>query len=142
MKTTMTTSKLRPGSLASALVALFLAVGTHAGCGDDDDQPRGNPSGVGNVCARDSDCETGKCFLRRAFGYCTKSCDREGDTAECPPDSVCKPIQGGERRCLLVCGSQTACASLDSCRPDYCPDGSSCVGVSNTDVLACEPEPM
>ena len=112
-----------------------------AGCEDDDDDDRLNPSGVGNRCARDADCETGGCFVRDGFGYCTKACNREGDTTECPLDSVCKPIQGGERRCLLICGSDTACGLLDRCERESCPAGSSCVGVANTTELACEPKP-
>lgn len=122
-----------------ACVVLVVA-SAFAGC-DDDGDDRSNPSGVGNRCASDEDCETGTCFIRGDFGYCTKPCTVEGDTSECPPDSICKPIQGGERRCLLICGSETACGPLERCDRDYCPEGSSCGSVASTSLLACEPTP-
>jgi hypothetical protein len=113
------------------------------GCGDDDDDGwrNGNPAGVGNHCATDADCATGECYVGPGGGYCTSPCSTEGDISECPPDTVCKPIQGGPRRCLLICGSESSCYGLDECPTNYCPDGSSCVTVSNTDHMACEPDP-
>lgn len=97
-------------------------------------------SGVGNSCAVDEDCETGTCYLGPGGGYCTSPCSTEGDISECPEDTVCKPIQGGARRCLLVCGSTSSCDGT-SCAEDFCPSGSSCTSVGNTDLRACEPDP-
>ena len=111
--------------LIHGIVVAAIAL-AHAGCSDDDD---GNPSGVGNYCLDDEDCVLGTCFLRNGFGYCASPCEDEGSTSQCPPDSVCKPIQGGERRCLLVCGSESACRDRDDCGDSYCPAGSSCVDV-------------
>jgi len=65
----------------------------------------------------------------------------EGDSASCPVDTVCKPIQGGPRRCLLICGSDTSCGELADCGASFCPSGSSCVEVGDTVHQACEPEP-
>ena len=73
-------------------------------------------------------------------GYCTTECLDEGSESQCPLDTVCKPIQGGARRCLLICGSDSACDFSD-CGTNYCPSGSSCVSVDNTTHQACEPEP-
>ena len=125
-------------ALACGLLSLWFLL-AHAGCSGDDDA--GNPDGVGNSCVDDGDCETGNCFVRKGFGYCTATCKEEGSTAECPPDSVCKPIQGGERRCLLVCGSESACREQAECGRTYCPTGSSCVDVASSDLSGCEPAP-
>ena len=111
-------------------------------CDDDDDgDGDGNPSGVGNSCETDDDCETEDCYLGPGGGYCTSPCTTEGDTSECPPDTVCKPIQGGQASCLLICGSETACEGVDDCDSEWCPDGSSCVDIDNTEHMACEPNP-
>ena len=114
------------------------------GCGDDDDSNgatgTGNPDGVSNSCGEDADCETGECYIGRGGGYCTTVCMDEGSTEQCPLDTVCKPIQGGARRCLLVCGSDSACDFTD-CETDYCPSGSSCVSIDGTTHQACEPSP-
>jgi hypothetical protein len=110
------------------------------GCGDDDDDD-GNPAGVGNYCERNEDCMTGECYLGPGGGYCTSPCDDEGSLSQCPEDTLCKPIQGGPRRCLLICGSVSACDGLDRCDDEFCPQGSSCVSVSNTDRKGCEPDP-
>jgi hypothetical protein len=100
----------------------------------------GCSSGVGNNCRVDEDCDTGTCYVGPGGGYCTTPCQTEGSTSECLPDTVCKPIQGGPRRCLLICGSQSACAS-GACEASTCPSGSSCAAVGNTDLRACEPNP-
>ncbi|MGM0557877.1 MAG: hypothetical protein ACQEVA_15940 [Myxococcota bacterium] len=105
-------------------------------CGDE-----GNPSEVGNACETDDDCETGNCYVGPGGGYCTTSCDSEGSTDQCPEDTVCKPIQGGPARCLLVCGSESACDDNGECGENECPSGSSCVDISDTDLRACEPDP-
>lgn len=97
-------------------------------------------TGVGNRCNVDDDCETGTCYVGPGGGYCTTPCENEGSTAECPQDTVCKPIQGGPRRCLLICGSESACRD-GACEESTCPDGSSCVAIGNTEVRACEPNP-
>jgi hypothetical protein len=102
--------------------------------------PGGNPSGVGNYCAKNDDCATKNCYLGPGGGYCTTTCSNEGSTNECPLDTVCKPIQGGARRCLLVCGSSSTCDQA-TCPKDFCPQGSSCVSVSNTSLKGCEPNP-
>jgi hypothetical protein len=126
-------------TIARTLLLLAIAL---PGC-DDDDNPggSGNPAGVGNYCQRNEDCPTGECYLGPGGGYCTSVCSEEGDISECPGDTVCKPIQGGPRRCLLICGSQTSCGDLDDCDDLYCPQGSSCVSISNSSFHACEPEP-
>jgi hypothetical protein len=112
------------------------------GCGDDDDDaPPRHPQGVGNYCEADTDCPTGVCYIGPGGGYCTAECEDEGDTAACPVDTVCKPIQGGPARCLLICGSDTSCGSIDDCGEQYCPNGSSCVAVSMSDFAGCEPDP-
>ncbi len=124
-----------------AILPLCLAVA----CGDDDDddhQGHLNPEGIGNACDSDDDCDTDDCYLGPGGGYCTTECQDEGSTGQCPFDTVCKPIQGGPSRCLLVCGSESACDGIDRCSDDYCPDGSSCVSVDSTDLRACEPDPV
>lgn len=127
-------------TLVSACLITLLAA-----CGSDDDNGAsgtGNPAGVGNRCTKNEDCSTKECYLGPGGGYCTSPCSTEGETASCPLDTVCKPIQGGARRCLLVCGSGTSCGGdAGPCDADFCPRGSSCVSVSNTDKKACEPDP-
>jgi hypothetical protein len=123
----------------AASVILFAAAAVWSACADEHDS--GHPDGVGNACEVDDDCDTGECYLGPGGGYCTSPCSNEGAVDECPDDTVCKPIQGGARRCLLVCGSHSACDGHDDCDVEHCPDGSSCVTVSNTDHLACEPNP-
>ena len=126
---------------ACALIVVF-PLASLLGCGDDDDDGgAGHPQGVGNYCERDADCPTGECYLGPGGGYCTAECEDEGDTSACPADTVCKPIQGGPARCLLICGSDTSCADLDRCDDQYCPNGSSCVDISNSDFAGCEPNP-
>jgi hypothetical protein len=119
------------------LAALWVAA---AGCSDDDAN-FASATGVGNHCRTDGDCRTGECYLGPGGGYCTTLCDVEGDTAPCPLDTVCKPIQGGPRRCLLICGSDTSCGELQDCGAAHCPEGSSCVEVGDTHHQACEPIP-
>lgn len=127
----------------STIAVLLTLVLLFPACGDgDDDDGSGNPAGVGNYCEVDEDCQTGECYLGPGGGYCTSPCTVEGDTSECPPDTVCKPIQGGARRCLLICGSDSSCQGMDDCPVDWCPEGSSCVTVSDTDHMACEPDPV
>ena len=125
-------------------IILFLAAAAVTiGCGDDDgsyDAGRGHADGVGNSCSQDSDCPTDNCYLGPAGGYCTSDCEDEGSTSQCPLDTVCKPIQGGQASCLLVCGSDHCPAETD-CASDWCPAGSNCVSVSDSDTGACEPEP-
>jgi len=126
------------------VVGLLLLLVTPS-CSDDEDRrdsssSSGNPSGVGNHCSDDADCETDDCYIGPGGGYCTTACSDEGSESQCPVDTVCKPIQGGARRCLLICGSDSACDVTD-CATDYCPSGSSCVSVSSTTNQACEPEP-
>lgn len=123
-----------------AVSLLALAFATWTACGDDDGNA--HPDGIGNYCEVDDDCQTGECYLGPGGGYCTSPCSQEGTIDECPQDTVCKPIQGGARRCLLICGSESACDGHDDCDVEHCPHGSSCVTVSNTDHLACEPDPQ
>ena len=134
--TTLVATTLLGAALGLALVA----------CGGSDDGVRvggpANPSGVGNRCERDADCANGTCYLGPGGGYCTTPCSDEGSEAQCPLDTVCKPIQGGPRRCLLICGSASSCPDgREGCGDDFCPSGSSCVSVSETSARACEPEP-
>jgi hypothetical protein len=128
------------------LVFCTAALSLASGCGDGDDdggaRGPGNASGVGNRCAVDADCQTGTCYVGPGGGYCTSPCSSEGDVSACPFDTVCKPIQGGARRCLLICGSDSSCGDRNDCPSTYCPSGSSCVGVDNTEHQACEPDPV
>jgi hypothetical protein len=128
-------------AMAHRFPVIMLIVAAVMACSDDDENsvPR-NAAGVGNHCARDADCPTGTCYLGPGGGYCTVPCSDEGDTAACPVDTVCKPIQGGPARCLLICGSSSTCGET-SCGDGYCPTGSSCVSVSDTSARACEPLP-
>jgi hypothetical protein len=124
---------------AAIVVPLLIA------CGDDDDAPPpagSNPTGVGNACAKNEDCAVTKnCYLGPGGGYCTTTCSDEGSTSQCPLDTICKPIQGGVRRCLLVCGSLSTCRETAGCAAEFCPTGSACVSVSNASAKACEPNP-
>jgi hypothetical protein len=128
---------MRP-HLTAAMGAVFLSALAWGACGDD---RHGHPDGIGNYCEVDDDCPTYECYIGPGGGYCTSSCSNEGSVDECPEDTVCKPIQGGARRCLLICGSESACDGHDDCAVDHCPPGSSCVSVGNTDHRACEPDP-
>src|SRR5688500_10556665 len=105
--------------LVLGAIAVVLAI---VACGaDDNDLGSGNPAGVGLGCARNEDCPTQNCYLGPGGGYCTTNCADEGSTTQCPTDTVCKPIQGGARRCLLICGSGTACGTPDAgCGVDFC----------------------
>jgi len=126
------------------LLLLACAALLASGCGDDeDDGPVGpaHPEGVGNACVENADCPTDNCYLGPAGGYCTSECLDEGSTEQCPIDTVCKPIQGGARRCLLVCGTDHYCPEGTTCTDTWCPSGSSCVSVGNTALSACEPAP-
>lgn len=120
------------------LLALALAL---VACSDSSSgAPPGNAAGVGNVCRSNADCPTNDCYLGPWGGYCTAPCTQEGETAGCPVDTVCKPIQGRTHKCLLVCGSQTSCGR-DTCPDDFCPTGSSCVSIGGSSLRACEPNP-
>lgn len=121
--------------LCSALLLGLAFTGCGGGSG-------GQPDGVGNTCAEDADCVTGTCYLGPGGGYCTTECENEGSTEECPVDTICKPIQGGPARCLLVCGSETSCDGDADCADDFCPVGSSCVNVSDSEFDGCEPDPQ
>ena len=125
------------------LLALPLGFTLSLACGDDSEANDSgeHPDGIGNYCEADEDCETGECYLGPGGGYCTTECEDEGSVDQCPADTVCKPIQGGPARCLLICGSESACDGVEDCDLEYCPDGSGCVTVSETDHLACEPNP-
>lgn len=118
-----------------ALITLFIVAAFSLGlsCGDGSD-------GVGNSCEEDDDCDTGTCYVGPGGGYCTAPCENEGSVDGCPEDTVCKPIQGGPARCLLVCGSDSACED-GACEDDECPSGSSCTDISDSDARACEPNP-
>ena len=139
-RTSVVAAGIRRGLLVAACTLVALS------CGDDDDNQgypagSGNPAGVGNHCEVDADCATGVCYVGPGGGYCTSVCSAEGDLSACPPDTVCKPIQGGPMRCLLICGSASSCYGMDECPTEYCPSGSSCVAVSGSTYRACEPEP-
>lgn len=95
--------------------------------------------GVGAPCASDQECPTNLCHVRGP-GYCTAACLAEGDTAGCPADSVCKPIQGDALRCLIICGHPSICGAPE-CPADACPSGSNCVVVGTGGLRACEPTP-
>lgn len=125
--------------LLALLVPALAVTLSWTGCGDD--EGHGHPDGIGNDCEHDDDCDTGECYLGPGGGYCTSECQGEGSVDGCPDDTVCKPIQGGPQRCLLICGSESACDGHDDCDDDHCPDGSSCVDISDTDHRGCEPDP-
>jgi hypothetical protein len=116
----------------------MVAVLLLGGCGDDGPT---HPEGIGNACTENDQCPTNNCYLGPAGGYCTALCFDEGSTAQCPVDTVCKPIQGGATRCLLICGSSHYCPEGFDCDPQWCPEGSSCVDVSNSEFRGCEPNP-
>lgn len=84
---------------------------------------------VGSSCDDDDDCAFGECYTESEPGYCTAECESEGSTDECPEDTVCKKIEGGPARCLLICEDD-----------DHCPDNSECNDVPDSDGLrGCEP---
>jgi hypothetical protein len=127
----------------TCFVVIAVAVAIVA-CGDDDNNTGtvgGNAAGVGNFCAKNEDCPTNNCYLGPGGGYCTTTCNDEGSIDQCPVDTVCKPIQGGARRCLLICGSKSTCDNPNGCDTNFCPSGSSCTSVSGTENKACEPNP-
>ena len=123
--------------MAAAILTFTLTAGLAVGCGGDGS----NPAGVGNACETDDDCETDNCYQGPGGGYCTAECSNEGAVENCPDDTICKPIQGGPARCLLICGSESACDGSGDCPDAECPDGSSCVDISDSDQRACEPDP-
>lgn len=89
----------------------------------------GGPQDVASSCETDADCASGVCYTGSDPGYCTAECETEGSTAECPPDTVCKRIEGGPARCLLVCDDD-----------GDCPTNSECNDVPDSDGLkGCEP---
>ena len=118
-------------------IAVFTLLIVNA-CGDDEPL---HPEGIGNACTKNADCPTNNCYIGPAGGYCTATCQDEGNTAQCPVDTVCKPIQGGARRCLLVCGSKHYCPEGVQCEGEWCPAGSSCTDISNSTLKGCEPKP-
>lgn len=99
----------------AVLGALLLSIG----CGDDD---------TAAECDSNDDCATGLCFTESTPGYCTTECTTEGSTEECPDDTVCKNIEGGPARCILVCETV-----------DDCPSNSDCNPVPGSSLTACEP---
>ena len=103
-----------PGRALFCAAALSLAA-----CGGDD---------TSGACDSDGDCDTGTCYTKTEPGYCTAPCDAEGNTAECPAGTVCKPIEGGNLFCILVCEEEADC-----------PENSDCNPVSDTDLRGCEP---
>lgn len=120
----MTTSSRQPSRTAATPLALLFAislagmVGLAAGCADD----------VAGTCDSDSDCSTDLCYTQSDPGYCTSECEDEGSRNQCPDDTVCKRVEGGDPLCILICDSD-----------DDCPDNSDCNQVSDADVKACEP---
>ena len=88
----------------------------------------GGPHDVAGACADDDDCAFGECYTASDPGYCTAECENEGSTSECPEDTVCKRIEGGDPRCLLVCEDD-----------GDCPDNSDCNPISESDLKGCEP---
>lgn len=84
---------------------------------------------VGNACDDDDDCVFGECFTDSDPGYCTAECENEGSTSECPDDTVCKRIQGGPARCILICEDDGGCPSNSECNDVPDSDG----------TQACEP---
>ena len=85
------------------------------------------PSDTSAACDEDADCESGECYTDSDPGYCTAECETEGSTEECPTDTVCKRIEGGPARCILICETD-----------DQCPENSDCNSV-NGDIDGCEP---
>jgi len=124
----------------TACAGLLLALAMGAGC-TEDVQLASTWTGIGAPCSEDVHCATGLCHVGKGPGYCTAACQVEGDTASCPPSSVCKPIQGLHTRCLILCGQATTCGT-GGCAADACPAGSSCVAVGGSRLVACEPNPV
>ncbi len=61
--------------------------------------------GVGDACAKGSDCLDGTC-LEWAGGYCTRlDCKESG----CPAGSLCMPLEGGNTGCMTLCQSDAQC---------------------------------
>jgi hypothetical protein len=84
---------------------------------------------VAAPCDSDDDCATGLCFTNTEPGYCTADCVTEGATTECPADTVCKRIEGGDPQCILICDDD-----------NQCPTNSECNDVPSSDGLrGCEP---
>lgn len=105
--------------VARSCFALLLVLLACAACGAHD---------VAASCGDDDECETGLCYTESEPGYCTAECGDEGSTDECPVDTVCKRIEGGPARCLLICEVN-----------EECPPNSDCNNVSDSDFRACEP---
>lgn len=101
------------------MATLLLALLVTASCG---------PRDVAGSCFYDEDCATGTCYTESEPGYCTAVCETEGSTSECPADTVCKRIEGGDPRCILVCEDD-----------EDCPTNSDCNNVPDADVNGCEP---
>ena len=129
--------------MKSFFVMFVVTAAAIVACGDDDNTgtTTGNAAGVGNYCEKNDDCPSKNCYIGPGGGYCTTTCSDEGSTAQCPLDTVCKPIQGGARRCLLICGSKSTCDDPNGCGAEFCPSGSSCTSVSGSSSKACEPDP-
>lgn len=129
--------------LCLALAGATLALGCSETHGDDEDaggitfDPRfadagtdagPPPSSVGAPCADGSECtdEGGACIPPDQFpgGYCTVDC---AGGAECPIDSSCVMLGGGNSLCLLDC--DPSMVGADQCRAGYGCAGEGTEGV-------------
>jgi hypothetical protein len=86
------------------------------------------------LCAKDSDCELGKCTQYQGQGYCIKNCGPEKVT-ECPEDSVCNGLVTGASICAQSidwsappCSEESPCP-FGECLPSY---------TGNLCILPCE----
>jgi hypothetical protein len=97
---------------SAATLALALA-----GCG---------VSSVGRACTLDVDCDRGQtCYTDAPGGYCTKGCDAEGTSKDCPGGTLCAPHPG-----RLLCSNP--CQADGDCRTNYV-----CSAVTGSEQKAC-----
>jgi hypothetical protein len=101
--------------LADFAVELDVSVGSDPGSSPEDanaaDKNGGTevvaPSiGVGSPCLKASDCGDGWACLNWPDGYCTML---DCVVGSCPTDSVCVPVEGGNRACLQACDAGMTC---------------------------------
>jgi len=95
----------------SVICAIWLAVGSYAGCSSDGPQGGNSPViQMGGACYSPYDCATGYCCTSPACrgGMCTYACRTDYD---CPNGSRC---DGGS--CFWSCVSDAQCAWGQTCK--------------------------
>ncbi|MCA9603733.1 MAG: S1 family peptidase, partial [Myxococcales bacterium] len=127
------------------------AEGSCGGCADADLVP--TPHGLGEPCAAANDCRSEECLVPGdgAGGYCTKSCDGDGDCAgsfHCRGGQCVRGVRGGVGSVCVSpndCQSTAVCAVTDDtswctveCVDDNgCPDNFACLQAGSLKV--CQP---